>query len=206
VVDDDHAGATLVEVFDFGLMGKVPPCDFLAEEGGSAATVNDALAHDAGIGSVVGGDEWLASVAALVYDAATAGCEVVVARVARGVEGGGAVNEEGYAGTQMDRRGEEDVIVPEGTEFDGMARSAVIDSLLDAGCVLPLLFRSCEFAVGSGELRSELSAYGRIVRFDHIASVLAEAKCGGDEEYEGRCSDCAAQEGCGHAGWLLTMV
>ena len=80
-----------------GLFGEAPPCEVFAEHLVAAAAVDDTVAHDAGAGDVVGGDERLAAgerdgvhgVRGRGDDAATAG---------RGLVGGGIAGaEEGCA-------------------------------------------------------------------------------------------------------------
>ena len=104
---NQDARAVLILVFDLGFLREVPPGNVLAGEFLAAAAIDCAIAHHAGVGHVDAGDDRLAPVAGLIDDAAAAGGDVIIARVAAGVERGVGVDEQSYSGAQLERAGEE---------------------------------------------------------------------------------------------------
>ena len=168
-------------------MREIPPSDVLAEERSAAARVDGALAHDAGVFCAVARDERLATVAVLGDDAASAGREIVDARIARGDERGVFADDESDAGTKSERAGEEDVHLAVGAKDDGLRRRrtsagravlppqrrrpvvggpglagcAVVERILDAGGGELLLIGEGDDAVIGGDVGLEGDAGGR---------------------------------------------
>ena len=96
-----------------GLFGETPPCEVFAEHLFAAASVDDAVAHDAGAGDVVGGDERLAAgegdgvhgVRGWGDDAATAGCGLVGGWVAGAEESCSFFYDEGDGFAELEGAG-----------------------------------------------------------------------------------------------------
>ena len=99
-----------------GLVGGMA----VEEDFGAALSVDGAVAHDGGAGGAACGDQRAASGGGVVDQAAGAFGELVVIRIARGVESDAAVDEQGDAGAQRDRAGEECGVCSIGGEFDGV--------------------------------------------------------------------------------------
>src|ERR1035437_2801050 len=83
VTQNDHGGHALRLVEDFGLVREIPPGYVLAEQFGSAASIDGAFTHDAAVLYPIAKDERLAAVAPFAENAPNAGGEIVDARVAR---------------------------------------------------------------------------------------------------------------------------
>lgn len=118
--------------------------------------------------------------------AATRG-HVVVARIARGVEDGVAVDEQGDAGLEVEGAGEKDIAVARAVQFYRLAAAAVIDCVLDALGVEAVFVGVGQETAGSGQLGRKLRAGGRNMRFENGAPVLREkagGKCRGKEKPE----------------------
>jgi hypothetical protein len=184
VAQGDHRGDALLLVSDLCLMREIPPADVLAEERGTAASIDGALAHDAGVGNAVAGDERLAAPAVLGDDAAGAGREIVDARIARGDKRGVLADNESDAGTESERAGEENIHLAVGSKNDGLrcrrcgvggsgwARSAVIDRILNAGGGELLLIGEGDDAVISGDVGLKRDADVRNLWLGDGARVL----------------------------------
>ncbi len=84
---------------------------------------------------MVGEDQGFAAVPLPVDDAATGGCDVVIAWVAGGEQRGVGVDQESDAGFELDRRGEEDVAAAVWFQLNGFSGGAVVDGGLDSGGV-----------------------------------------------------------------------
>src|SRR5580698_9693276 len=101
-----------------GLFGEAPPGEVFAEHFFAAASVDDAVAHNAGSGDVVGGDEGLAAgegdgvhgARGRGDEAATAGCGLVGGGVAGAEEGGAFFYDEGDGFAELEGAGEEGVV------------------------------------------------------------------------------------------------
>ena len=183
VAQGDHGGDALLLVSDLGLVSEIPPGNVLAEERGAAASVDGALAHDAGVGDAIASDERLAAVAVLGDDAATAGGEIVQAGIARGDQSSVFVDDQGDAGAEVERASEEDVALTVGAQNDGLPLCAVVERILNAGRGdLPLIGGRDDAVIG-GDVGLERDAGEGSFRLGDGASVL-RAKSESGEEWE----------------------
>jgi len=131
-VNDEEARAVLLRVIDLRDVREIPPRGFLSEKCFTAAAIDGAVAHDRAMGGVVSDDERFASMAALIHDSATAWRDVVVARIAGGVEHGVGIDEQSDARLEMERRSEKNTPIGGTMEFYRVARTALIDRLLNS--------------------------------------------------------------------------
>ena len=111
VVGDNEA-RNLLAAAGARLLGQIPPGVLRAEHLFAAAAVDDAVAHDAGVGRVIDGDERLAAAGAgrMADDAATAGRNGEDGRIARGEERHAQADDERDVGRQFQRAAEEGVV------------------------------------------------------------------------------------------------
>jgi hypothetical protein len=75
--------------------------------------------------AAIAGDQRLASVAFLATNAATAGSEIVEARIARAHKRGIGIDNQRYAAAQCKRSGEEYILCALGAQYNSLARCAV---------------------------------------------------------------------------------
>ncbi len=113
VAHDENAGAVLLHVVDLGEVSEVPPGVLHSKERFAAAAVDGAVAHDRAPWRMVCEDKGFASMAAPIDDPAAAGGHVVVPWIARGVDDGVCVDEQGDGGLKMERGGKKTFRSPE---------------------------------------------------------------------------------------------
>ena len=136
VVGDDQA-RDLLAAAGARLLGKVPPGILRAQHFFAAAAVDDAVAHDAGVGRVIDGDEGLAAAGTwgMADDAATARRNGKDGRIARGEEGDALADDERDVGLQLERAAEEGVVGLVDAEQHGAPRAAFVYCPLNARAV-----------------------------------------------------------------------
>jgi hypothetical protein len=173
VAQSDHGKNALRLVLYFCFVREIPPANVLAEQGCAAARVDGAFAHDAGVCGAVGGDEGLAGAAAVHGDnTAAAGRGVEDPGIARGDESGVLIDDEGDAGAEGERAGEEDVLLAVSAEEDSLALSTVVHRVLNAGRGELLLVGERDIAVAGGDVGFEGDARGRNFGLGDGAGVL----------------------------------
>jgi len=103
---------------------------------------------------------------------AAAGRGVEDPGIARGDESGVLIDDEGDAGAEGERAGEEDVLLAVSAEEDSLALSTVVHRVLNAGRGELLLVGERDIAVAGGDVGFEGDARGRNFGLGDGAGVL----------------------------------
>src|SRR5579871_6808380 len=159
-----------------GAVSQVPPRDVLAEHSFAAAPIDDAIAHDAGTGCVLGADERRAGALAVGSDGAAGSWNaVVIARVARGIKVGAAIDHQHDAFAQLQRAREKGVgAVGSTLQHDGLSGGAMVDGVLDTSGIGLALVASIDGGADTVQHGPEQGAWRRDDRLGDFARVLRQ--------------------------------
>ena len=110
---------------------------------------NSAIAHHPGAFNAIAVDQRAAPVPCFADNAATAGPEFIVFRIARCVERDAGADEQRYATAQKQRAGKEHIIFSAALQFDSLPRFASIESCLNSRSIRIVLVERPD--VGGGQ-------------------------------------------------------
>ncbi len=111
--------------------------------------------------------------ATVADNAATAGREIIQARIARSHQRGIGIHHQCYAGAQSDGTGQKYILQPIGAQHNSLASSAVIDGVLDALGIQFLLILRRDHSAFSHDACVQRGAGSGDMRFGDLARVLS---------------------------------